>query len=189
MITINQKIDDFELEAYLDGKEDIQKIKLSQYVGKWLVLIFYPGDFTFVCPTELEEAGHQYEEFKKLGAEVLSVSTDSVHVHKAWHDESEAIKNVKFPMIADPTGKLCRYFGTYIEEDGVSLRGTFLIDPDGLVKIIEIHENSIGRNIVELMRNLKAAQFVREHKGMVCPASWEPGEEALKPGLDLVGKI
>ncbi len=169
--------------------DEEKKVRLSDYNDKWLVLIFYPGDFTFICPTELEETADHYEEFKKLGAEVISVSTDSVHVHKAWHDQSPAISKVKFPMIADPTGNLCREFGTYIEEVGVSLRGTFIIDPDGVLKTIEIHHNDIGRSIAELLRKLKAALFVKENPGLVCPASWQPGEKALKPGLDLVGKI
>lgn len=187
MIKIGQKIPDFELEAF--HNEETKKIKLSDYKGKWLVLLFYPADFTFVCPTELEEMADRYEEFRKLGAEVLSVSTDTVFVHKAWHDNSPAIKKVKFPMLADPIGKLCRELGTYIEEEGLSLRGSFIIDPDGILKAFEMHDNSIGRNANELLRKLKAAKFVREHKGQVCPASWEPGKETLKPGLDLVGKI
>jgi len=187
MIKIGQKIPDFELEAFHENK--IKKIKFSDYRGKWVVLIFYPADFTFICPTELEEAAELYNEFKKLGAEVFSVSTDTVFVHKAWHDNSQAIKKVKFPMIADPTGKLCREFGTYIEEEGLSLRGSFIIDPDGILRAFEVHDNNIGRSAKELLRKLQAAKFVRENKGLVCPASWEPGKKTLKPGLDLVGKI
>jgi len=192
MIKINQKISDleivnFELEAFQNDK--IKKLTLSEYKGQWLVLMFYPADFTFICPTELEEAANAYEEFKELGAEILSVSTDTAFVHKAWHDHSPAIKKVKFPMVADPTGKLCREFGTYIEEEGLSLRGSFIIDPDGVLKAFEIHDNSIGRSAKELLRKLQAAKFVREHKGEVCPANWKPGEKILKPGLDLVGKI
>lgn len=184
---IGQKIPDFELEAY--HNEEVKKIKLASYKGKWLVLIFYPADFTFICPTELEEVADLYKEFKKLGAEILSISTDTVFVHKAWHDNSKAIKKIQFPMIADPTGKLCKELGTYIEEEGLSLRGSFIIDPDGIIKAVEIHDNSIGRSAKELLRKLQAAKFVRENKGLVCPASWEPGKKTLKPGLDLVGKI
>ncbi|OGZ32239.1 MAG: peroxiredoxin [Candidatus Niyogibacteria bacterium RIFCSPLOWO2_12_FULL_41_13] len=187
MIKIGQKIQDFELEAY--HNDEIKKIKLSQYKGKWLVLIFYPADFTFVCPTELEEAAQYYNEFKKAGAEILSVSADTVFVHKAWHDVSPAIKKVKYPMLADPTGKLCQEFGTYIEEEGLSLRGSFIIDPDGILRAFEMNDNSIGRSAEELLRKLQAAKFVREHKGQVCPASWTPGKKTLKPGLKLVGKI
>jgi len=192
MIKINQKISELEVfnfpfEAFQN--EEIKKIKLSDYEGQWLVLIFYPADFTFICPTELEEAANYYNEFKKLKTEILSVSTDTVFVHKAWHDYSPAIKKITFPMIADPAGKLCKEFGTYIEEEGVSLRGSFIIDPDGKLTAYEMHNNSIGRSIEELLRKLQAAVFVREHKGEVCPASWEPGKKTLKPGLDLVGKI
>lgn len=187
MVTIGQKIPDFTLDAF--HEEKIKKIKLSDYKGKWLVLFFYPADFTFVCPTELLELAENYSELRKLGAEVLSVSADTAFVHKAWHDESPAIKKVKFPMVADPTGKLCREFGVYIEEEGLSLRGTFIIDPNGILRALEIHDNSIGRSVSELLRKLEAAKFVREHKGLVCPASWSPGKKTLKPGLKLVGKI
>ena len=187
MVQIGQEIPDFDLEAF--HNEEIKRIKLSNYRGKWVVLIFYPADFTFICPTELEEAANYYEDFKKLGAEIMSVSTDTVFVHKAWHDQSPAIKKVKFPMLADPTGRLCRQFGTYLEEEGISLRGSFIIDPDGILSAFEVHANNIGRSAKELLRKLQAAVFVREHKDQVCPASWKPGEETLTPGLDLVGKI
>jgi len=186
-VKINHVVPDFELEAYVD--DDFRKIKLSEYKGKWVVLVFYPADFTFVCPTELEDAAKHYEEFKKLGAEVMSISRDTVFVHKAWHDNSPAIKSVQYPMLADPTGRICRLFDTYIEEDGLSLRGTFIIDPDGVLKTIEVHDNSIGRSTKELLRKLQAAIFVRENKGNVCPVSWEPGGDTLRPGIDLVGKI
>lgn len=187
MIKINEKISDFSLEAFHENK--IKRIKLSDYKGKWLILFFYPADFTFICPTELEELAENYSEFKKLGAEILSVSTDTAFVHKAWHDNSPAVRKVKFPMVADPTGKLCREFGTYIEDEGLSLRGTFIINPDGILKALEINDNSIGRSASELLRKLEAAKFVKEHKGQVCPASWKPGKKTLKPGLNLVGKI
>ena len=187
MVKIGQKLNDFELDVYQN--DEVKKIRLSDYKGKWVLLLFYPADFTFICPTELEEAAQYYDEFKKADTEVLSISTDTVYVHKAWHDVSPAIKKIRFPMVADPTGKLCREFGTYIEEAGLSLRGSFIIDPDGVLKAYEIHDNSIGRSARELLRKVQAARFVREHKGEVCPASWEPGKKTLKPGLDLVGKI
>lgn len=187
MLKINQKVPDFTLKAYYQDK--IKDIKLSDFKDKWVVLIFYPGDFTFICPTELEEAANMQEELKKKGAKVLSVSTDSVYVHKAWHDQSPAIKKVNFPMLSDSTGSVAKKFGAYIEEEGVCLRGTFIIDPDGLLKTMEIHDNSIGRSGKELMRKLDAAMFIRNKKGLVCPASWVPGADTLKPGLDLVGKI
>jgi NADH-dependent peroxiredoxin subunit C len=187
MVKIGQKVQDLEVQAFHNN--DTKKIKFSDYKGKWVVLLFYPADFTFICPTELEEAANHYEQFQKEGAEILSVSTDTVYTHKAWHDVSPAIKKIKFPMLADPTGNLCREFGTYIDEAGLSLRGTFIIDPDGILKTIDIHDNSIGRSAKEILRRVQAAKFVRENKGEVCPASWEPGKKTLKPGLDLVGKI
>ncbi len=187
MATIGQKIDDFEFEIYQN--DEIKKVKFSNYHGKWLVLLFYPADFTFICPTELEEAAEYHGEFKKAGAEILSVSTDTVFVHKGWHDSSPLIKNITYPMVADPTAQLCRYFGTYIEGVGVSLRATFIIDPDGILKAMDIQDNSIGRSAEEILRKLQAAGFVRQHEGEVCPTSWKPGKKTLKPALDLVGKI
>ncbi len=190
MVTVNKKIEAFEADAFQNGK--YSKFRSKEHLGKWLVMLFYPADFTFICPTELEEAAEHYADFKKLDAEVVSVSTDTKHTHKAWHDTSPAIGKVKFPMLADPSGKLCKMFGTYIEEGddaGLSLRGTFIIDPDGVLKMADIHDNSIGRSAKEILRRLTAAKYVREHKGFVCPASWEPGEKTLKPGPDLVGKI
>lgn len=187
MVKIGQKINDFEVDVFHD--ESLKKIKLSDFKGKWLVLVFYPADFTFICPTELEELADKYEEFKKLSAEVLSISTDTVFVHKAWHDNSPSIKKINFPMVADPTGNLCKEFGTYIDNEGLSLRGSFIIDAEGILKTFELHDNSIGRSADELLRKLQAAIFVSQNKGEVCPANWKPGKKTLKPGLDLVGKI
>jgi len=187
MININKVVQDFETDAFQNNK--IDKVKLSDYKGKWVVLIFYPADFTFVCPTELEDAQTYYNEVKKLGGEIVSVSTDTAFAHKAWHDSSPAISKIQYPMLADPTGNISKLFGTYIEAEGLSLRGTFIIDPDGVLKTIEIHDNNIGRSAKEMLRKLNAAKFVREHKGNVCPASWEPGSDTLTPGIDLIGKI
>ena len=187
MVKVGHKIPDFELQAY--HEDEIKTVRLTDYQGRWMILFFYPADFTFVCPTELEEMAKLYPQFQKEDAEVLSVSTDTVFVHKAWHDESKAIKQIRFPMIADPTGNLCREFGTYIDGEGLSLRGTFVVDPDGILKALELHDNSIGRSAKELLRKVQAAKFVREHGGEVCPAGWQPGAETLRPGLDLVGKI
>lgn len=187
MVKIGEVVEDFKVQAY--HEDQIKDVKLSDYKGKWVVLVFYPADFTFICPTELEELANTYKEFQNQGAEILSVSTDTVFVHKAWHDTSEAIKKINYPMLADPSAKLCRQFGTLIEDAGLSLRGTFIVDPDGVLKCIEIHDNSIGRSAKELLRKVQAAKFVRENNGEVCPASWEPGKNTLKPGLDLVGKI
>lgn len=194
-VSIGQEVPDFHFEIYHKGKDS--KSKISDYSGKWLILFFYPGDFTFVCPTELEDMALHHEAFKKEGAEILSVSTDTVFVHKAWHDTSPSIKKIEFPMAADPTGKLCKTFGTYIEGDiaslvkdeGMSLRGSFIIDPKGVLRCIEINSNGIGRNSGELLRKLQAAKFVHEHGDQVCPANWHPGDDTFTPGMDLVGKI
>ena len=177
------------LPTYVYHNNEIKKVNLHDYKGKWLVLFFYPADFTFVCPTELREMAHLYPKFQELGAEVLSVSTDTAFVHKAWHDNSPAIKEVDFPMAADPTGEICMALGTYIEEEGLSYRASFIVDPDGVIKAYEMHDNSVGRSAAELLRKLQAAQYVREHGGEVCPANWKPGSDTLTPGVDLVGKI
>ena len=192
-ISVGDTVPEIELEAYIpeqDGKkEEIKNMNLADFNGKWLILFFYPADFTFVCPTELEEMQEMYKEFKKEGAEVLSISTDTTYVHKAWHDSSDAIGKITYPMVADPTHTLSNIFGVHIEEEGVALRGTFVINPEGKVVLAEVNDNSIGRSAKELLRKLKAAKFVAEHDGKVCPASWVPGGDTLEPGLDLVGKI
>ncbi len=184
---INAPVPLFETKAFHEGQT--KTITLSSYRGKWVVLAFYPADFTFICPTELADLADNYAEFQKLNAEVLSVSTDTVFVHKAWHDNSPSIKKIQFPMLADPAGDICKAYGTYIYAEGLSLRATFIIDPDGVLKWYEVHDNSIGRSTREILRKLKAAQFVREHGGEVCPVNWEPGGKTLRPGLELVGKI
>lgn len=187
MVKVNEHIPDFSVDAYYKG--DMTKVSAFDYKGKWTVLFFYPADFTFVCPTELGDLADNYEKFVEEGAEVLVASTDTVFSHKAWHDTSATIGKIKFPMLADPTGQLSRDFGVYLENDGLALRGTFVIDPDGVLKAYEIHDNSIGRSSDELLRKLQAAKFVRENGGEVCPINWKPGEKTLKPGMDLVGKI
>jgi peroxiredoxin (alkyl hydroperoxide reductase subunit C) len=187
MMTIGQPISDHTLDAFHDGK--LTTYALESFRGKWLAIVFYPGDFTFVCPTELEELADRYESFTKLNAEVLSVSTDSEYVHAAWHETSPKIRKIRFPMLADKNAVLAREFGVYREAEGDALRGTFIIDPEGILRAIEINDTSIGRNADELLRRLQAAIYVREHNGEVCPASWKPGEKTLKPGIDLVGKL
>ncbi len=184
---INSKIPDFKVQAY--HGENFKTVTKNDLLGKWSIFFFYPADFTFVCPTELGDMADKYEEFKKLGVEVYGVSTDTHFVHKAWHDTSETIKKIKYPLLADPTGYLTRAFGVHIEEEGLAYRGTFLVNPEGLIKIAEIHDNGIGRNADELLRKVQAAQFVASHPNEVCPAKWRPGDKTLKPGLNLVGKI
>jgi len=187
MIKIGQEVPEFKMAAYQDN--EIKDIKLSDYKGKWVVMVFYPADFTFVCPTELEEVADLYPQFQAAGAEVISVSTDTAFVHKAWHDESPAISKVDYLMGADPTGAVSKLFGVYIDQEGLALRGTFIIDPNGVLKTAEIHDLGIGRSAAETLRKLEAAKFVHEHGDQVCPANWKPGADTLKPGLDLVGKI
>jgi len=187
---VGKKAIDFTSKMFHQNK--FKDIKLSSLKGKWVILAFYPGDFTFVCPTELSRFADFYEDFKKLNAEILSVSTDSEHVHKAWWDNSESIKKIQYPIIADTSGKISKMYGVYISEgidEGRSLRATFIIDPDGIVKSADIHDNSIGRSVKEVLRKLGAAKYVREHGGEVCPVEWEYGQKTLKPGIGLVGKI
>lgn len=180
MVSVNQKAPEMGFDVFHEG--EIRKAAMADYRGKWLVLLFYPADFTFVCPTELNEAARMHEEFRKAGAEIVSISTDTAYVHKAWHEQSPLVKEVRYAMAADPGGKLSKAFGTYIEEAGLTTRATFIIDPDGIVKSIELHDNSIGRSAPEILRKLQAAKYVREHSGMVCPASWKPGLMAISPG-------
>ncbi len=189
VLHIGATLPEMKLNVYHPKKDDIIDIETKSLRGKWAVFMFYPADFTFVCPTELEEMAELYEEIAKEGAEVLSVSTDTSFAHKAWHDNSPAIKKVQFPMVGDPTGVLTKLFNVYINEEGLALRGTFIVDPDGVLRTMEIHDNAIGRSAKETLRKLRAAKFVREHGGNVCPAAWEPGEETLQPGIKLVGKI
>lgn len=184
---INTLIPDFKVQAYHNGS--FTTVSSEDVKGKWAIFFFYPADFTFVCPTELVDMAEKYEQFKAMGVEVYSVSTDSHFVHKAWHDASESIRKIQYPMLADPTGALSRAFGVMIEEDGMAYRGTFVVNPEGLIKLVEIQDNSIGRNADELLRKVEAAQFVANHDGEVCPAKWKKGEETLKPSIDLVGKI
>lgn len=178
---------DFRVQAYLGG--EFKTISTEDVKGKWAIFFFYPADFTFVCPTELVDMADKYEEFRAIGVEIYSVSCDSHFVHKAWADTSESIAKINYPMLSDPTGLLARAFGVMIEEDGMAYRGTFVVNPEGLVKLAEIQDNSIGRNADELLRKVKAAQFVASHDGEVCPAKWSEGAETLKPSIDLVGKI
>jgi len=186
-LEINSHAPTFKAEALHNN--EVKTFSLEDFRGKWDVLFFYPADFTFVCPTELGDLADKYSEFIDLNTEILSVSTDTTFVHKAWHDNSETINKIKFPMLADPTGKICKAYQTYIPEEGLSLRGTFIIDPEGVLKAFELHDNSIGRSTNELLRKIKAAQFVNKNPGNVCPINWQPGDKTLKPSLDLVGKI
>ncbi len=184
---INTEILPFKATAFHNGKfVDVTNATLK---GKWSVMFFYPADFTFVCPTELGDMADLYPEFQKLGVEIYAVSTDTHFTHKAWHDTSETIGKIKYPMIGDPTGAITRNFGVMIEEAGLAERGTFVMDPEGRIQIVEINAGGIGRDASELLRKIKAAQYVAAHPGEVCPAKWKEGDKTLAPSLDLVGKI
>jgi peroxiredoxin (alkyl hydroperoxide reductase subunit C) len=187
MPVINSTVPAFKVQAYHNGA--FKTVTEADLAGKWSAFVFYPADFTFVCPTELGDLADLYPEFQKIGVEIYGISTDTHFVHKAWHDTSDTIKKVQYPLLADPTGTLTRAFGVHIEEEGLAYRGTFLISPEGKIKVAEIHDNGIGRNAADLLRKAQAAQFVASHPGEVCPAKWKPGSATLKPGLDLVGKI
>jgi peroxiredoxin len=187
MSIINTTIKPFKATAFHNGK--FVDLSDADFQGTWSVIMFYPADFTFVCPTELEDLASLQPEFDKLGVKLYGASTDTHFAHKAWHDTSEAIKKVNYALIGDPTGQLTRNFDVMIEEEGLALRGTFVINPEGQIKVAEIHDNGIGRDASELLRKVKAAQYVASHPGEVCPAKWTEGAETLKPSLDLVGKI
>jgi peroxiredoxin (alkyl hydroperoxide reductase subunit C) len=187
MSLLNTEIKPFKATAYHNGK--FVPVTHESVRGKWSVFVFYPADFTFVCPTELADLAYNYAAFHKLGVEIYGVSTDTHFTHKAWHDTSEAIGKVQYPLIADPTLALSRNFEVLIEEEGLAYRGTFVIDPSGRIKVIEVHDNGIGRDAKELLRKVQAAQYVATHPGEVCPAKWTPGAGTLRPSLDLVGKI
>ena len=188
---INTSVKPFNAKAYHAKDEYGEFIDITEedLHGHWSVFVFYPADFTFVCPTELSDLADHYEELKKLNVEVYAISTDTHFSHKAWHDSSESIKKIKFPMIADPTGVLARNFDVMIEEEGLALRGTFIINPESKIKTIEVNDLGIGRSAADLVRKVQAAQHIEANPNEVCPASWKPGAETLKPSLDLVGKI
>ena len=187
MSLINTQIKPFKAQAFHGGK--FVEVTDASVKGKWSVFFFYPADFTFVCPTELGDMADLYAQYQKLGVEVYSVSTDTHFTHKAWHDASETIKKIKYPMIGDPTGAITRNFDVMIEEEGLALRGTFVVNPEGVIKVCEIHDLGIGRDAKELLRKVQAAQYVASPPGEVCPAKWTPGDATLSPSLDLVGKI
>ena len=195
---INSQLPEFSVQAFQNGQ--FKTVTDKDVKGKWGIFFFYPADFTFVWADQtyidvrnacvlLVDMAEKYEQFQAMGVEIYSVSTDSHFVHKAWHDASESIRKIKYPMLADPTGALSRAFGVMIEEEGMAYRGTFVVNPEGQIKVVEIHDNNIGRDANELLRKVEAAQFVATHTGEVCPAKWKKGEATLKPSIDLVGKI
>lgn len=189
MSQIGKKIPEFKTMGYAPSKEEFVEVSNKDFEGKWTVLMFYPADFTFVCPTELEDMQEQYGKLKELGAEVYSMSTDTHFVHKAWHDHSEAISKLEFTMLADPHKSIARDFDVLDEEAGLAQRATFIIDPDGVIQTLEINADGIGRDASQVIDKIRAGQFVRNNPGQVCPAKWKESGKTLTPGLDLVGKI
>jgi peroxiredoxin (alkyl hydroperoxide reductase subunit C) len=187
MSLINSPIKPFKATAFHNGQ--FVEVSDATVKGKWSVFFFYPADFTFVCPTELGDLADRHAEFQKLGVEIYSVSTDTHFTHKAWHDTSDTIRKIRYPMVGDPTHVLARNFEVLIEGAGLADRGTFVVDPQGNIQIVEITASGIGRDAAELLRKVKAAKYVAEHPGEVCPAKWQEGAKTLAPSLDLVGKI
>ena len=181
------EVADFSVQAYVD--DDFQTVTKEDIMGKWSVFFFYPADFTFVCPTELEDLQNKYADFKAAGCEIYLVSCDTHFVHKAWHDNSEIIGKITFPMIADPTQALARDFDVLIEAEGIAERGSFIVNPEGKIVVYEVNAGNVGRNADELFRRLQASQFIAEHGDQVCPARWAPGAATLKPGVELVGAL
>lgn len=187
MSMIHKEISDFRVQAFHENQ--FKTVSKEDILGKWSVFFFYPADFTFVCPTELEDLAQNDAQFRAIGCQVYAVSTDTHFVHKAWHDASARIQKLNFPMLADPTHQLCKDFDVLIAADGMAERGTFILDPDGKIVAYEISAGNVGRSAQELLRKVQACQFVREHGDQVCPANWQPGAETLKPSLDLVGQL
>lgn len=189
MFNVDQKFPTFSLETYNPKKETIERISNKDFQGRWFILFFYPADFTFVCPTELLDLKRIYDELKKLKTEVVVASTDTVYTHKVWIETEEMLKGLSYLMAADHNGKFSRELGVYYEDKGMSQRAVFIIDPEGILRMAEIVSDDIGRNARELLRKLKALQFVRKNPGKVCPASWEEGGSTLEPGIKKAGKV
>ncbi|MDO4788977.1 MAG: alkyl hydroperoxide reductase subunit C [Johnsonella sp.] len=187
MSLINKEVADFTVQAF--HNKGFKEVKKADIAGKWSIFFFYPADFTFVCPTELEDLQNNYDKFQGVGCEIFGVSTDTHFVHKAWHDHSERISKLTYPLLADPTHVLSKDFEVYTEESGLAERGTFIVNPDGKIVAYEVNSGNVGRNADELFRKLQACQFVYEHGDEVCPAKWTPGAATLKPSLDLVGQL
>jgi len=187
MSLINKEISSFKVQSFINN--EFKEVTKEDILGKWSVFFFYPADFTFICPTELEDLANLYSEFQKINCEIYSVSCDTHFVHKAWHDASDRIKKIHYPMLADPTHALANDFEVLIPEDGLAERATFVLNPEGKIVAYEINAGNVGRNADELLRKVQASQFVYEHGDEVCPAKWQPGEETLTPSLNLVGLL
>lgn len=191
-LQVGQKVPDFKLDTFEPSKGDFGEISLAgqKAAKKWTILFFYPADFTFVCATEFGALAEKYEELKKLGAEVITVSTDTKFVHLAWHRDEKMLEKAAYPMGSDPTGRVSRLFGVYDEAAGIALRGTFVINPEGTLMNAEVNFYNLGRNMDELVRKIKANGYLAAHTDEVCPAQWEQaGDKTLKPSAKLVGKV
>lgn len=186
---VDQKFPHFSLETYHPEKDEVVRVSLDDFSGKWLVLFFYPADFTFVCPTELLDLNRRYEDFKKLGAEIVAVSTDTVYTHKAWVEMEELLKGLHYLMAADHNGKFSQTLGIYDEEKGMAQRAVFIVDREGILRSVQIVADAIGRNAGEILRQVKALDFVQKNPGKVCPASWDEGQPTLTPSIKKAGKV
>jgi len=191
MLRVGQKVPNFEMEVYDPKTLGFGKVSLEDLLRerKWVVLFFYPADFTFVCPTELADLAEYYEELQRMGVEVISVSTDTKYTHLAWQRTEKLLEKVKYLMGADPTGKVSRLFGVYDEDTGLALRGTFIINPDGILVGSEVNFYNVGRNAEELVRKMKANAYLMSHPDEACPARWKEGEKTLKPSQEMVGRV
>jgi peroxiredoxin (alkyl hydroperoxide reductase subunit C) len=189
MTFVDKPFSDFQMKGYDPKKQEECMISLSDFKGKWLVLFFYPKDFTFVCPTEIADLTHRAVDFQKLGAEVVIVSTDTAHTHKAWIETEEMLAGTSWLMGADHNGRVSHSLGIYDPDEGIAQRGTFIVDPDGMLRSAEVVSDSIGRNASEIIRQIKALKFVRDNPGRVCPASWDEGALTLEPNIKKAGKV
>ncbi|WP_019831089.1 alkyl hydroperoxide reductase subunit C [Sphingomonas sp. PR090111-T3T-6A] len=187
MPLLGTMIKPFKACSYKSGK--FVTVTDAEISGRWAVFFFYPADFTYVCPTELEDLADNFDEFCRLGIDIFSVSTDTVYSHKVWHDISPAIAKVQFHMLADQGHIISSNFDVLRPGEGIADRGTFVVDPDGIIRIIEITSDGVGRSASELLRKIQAAQYVAANPGEVCPAKWEDGDETITPAPELVGRI
>ncbi len=189
MPKIGQQFPVFKMETYFPSDQSTKYITNQDYQDSWVVLFYYPADFTFVCPTELKDMAERYDEFKKLNAEVVAVSTDTVYTHKAWRDTEQLLAQVDYPLAADHDGALAKSLGIFNHGSGVADRGVYIIDPDGKLQAYEIVADNIGRAAGEILRKLKALAFVRDNPNQACPASWDTGAKSLTPDISIVGKV
>jgi peroxiredoxin len=190
-VSVGANVPDFEMETYEPTHADFGKVSLADIkrAGKWTVLVFYPADFTFVCPTELADLADQHEKLEELGATVIAVSTDTKFAHMVWRNTEGLMKNVKYTLAADPTGTVSRLFGVYDSASGLALRGTFIINPEGKLVTSEVNFYNVGRNASELVRKMEANVHLMANPSEACPANWKPGSKTLRPGKDIVGNV